>query len=260
MTSPAPVPPVVPRPLALVTGGAIRIGRAISLALAAAGYDLVVHTRRPGPPAEAIRAEIEALGARAHLVHCELADAEAVAGLLPACTRFGTVTLLVNNASEFHPDGAGTLEASLWDRHFAVNLRAPVFLAEAFAAQLPAGIEGAVVNLIDQRVLKPTPHYLSYSLTKQGLWAATRLLAQGLAPRVRVNAVAPGPTFPNNRQSGEDFARQGASVPLGRGPKPEEIAAAVLFLARTGSVTGQMLTVDGGQHLGWRTPDTEIPD
>ncbi|GAB4066079.1 SDR family oxidoreductase [Ancylobacter sonchi] len=260
MTSPAPLSSAAERPLALVTGGAVRIGRAISLALAATGYDLVVHTRRPGPEADTVRTEIEARGARAHLLHAELADAEAVAGLLPACARFGTVRLLVNNASEFHPDEVGSLAPALWDRHFAVNLRAPVFLAEALAAQLPADTGGAVVNLIDQRVLKPTPHYLSYSLTKQGLWAATRLLAQSLAPRVRVNAVAPGPTLANSRQSAEDFARQGAAVPLGRGPRPEEIAETVLFLARTESVTGQMLTVDGGQHLAWRTPDTEVPD
>lgn len=260
MTLPAPPSSAAARPLALVTGGAVRIGRAISLALAAAGYDLVIHTRRPGPAAEAACAEIEARGGRAHLLHADLSDADAVAGLLPACAAFGTLRLLVNNASEFHPDAAGALVLGLWDRHFAVNLRAPVFLAEAFAAQLPADRTGVVVNLIDQRVLKPTPHYLSYSLTKQGLWAATRLLAQGLAPRVRVNAVAPGPTLANIRQSPEDFARQGAAVPLGRGPRPEEIAEAVLFLARAESITGQLLTVDGGQHLAWQTPDTEVPD
>ncbi|MBS7545805.1 SDR family oxidoreductase [Ancylobacter oerskovii] len=260
MTLSAPQSPAAARPLALVTGAAVRIGRAISLALASAGYDLIVHTRHPGPAASSIGGEIEARGARAHLVHAELSDAAAVAALLPACARFGVVRLLVNNASEFHPDAAGSLSPELWNRHFAVNLRAPVFLAEAFAAQLPAGETGAVVNLIDQRVLKPTPHYLSYSLTKQGLWAATRLLAQSLAPRVRVNAVSPGPTFANSRQSLEDFARQSASVPLGRGPQPEEVAAAVLFLARAESVTGQMLTVDGGQHMAWQTPDTEVPD
>ena len=260
MLAPVIPSPEASRPIALVTGGAVRIGRAICLALAEAGYDLVVHTRHPGPAADAARDEIAARGARVHLVHAELSQAEAVAGLMPACAAFGVVRLLVNNASEFHPDGVGALDPARWDRHFAANLRAPVFLIEALAAQLPEGMRGAVVNLIDQRVLKPTPHYLSYSLTKQGLWAATRLLAQSLAPRIRVNAIAPGPTFPNMRQSAGDFARQGASVPLGRGPAPEEIAEAVLYLARAESVTGQMLAVDGGQHLAWRTPDTEVPD
>jgi NAD(P)-dependent dehydrogenase (short-subunit alcohol dehydrogenase family) len=259
----APPHPAAParRPVALITGGAVRIGRAISLRLAEAGYDIALHVRHAGPAGEATLAEIAALGARAALLPAELSDPAAVEALLPAAVEaLGPVSLLVNNASEFHPDAVETLDPAMWDRHFAVNLRAPAFLARALAGQMPAEERGCVINLIDQRVLKPTPHYLSYSLTKNGLWTLTRLLAQALAPRIRVNAVSPGPTFPNSRQSAEDFARQGAALPLGHGPTAEEIAEAVLYFAGAASVTGQMLTVDGGQHLAWQTPDTQIPE
>ena len=239
----------------------MRIGRAIALALARAGYDIALHVRQRDADAQSACAAIEACGARVALLQAELGDADAVATLMPAANAaLGTVRLLVNNASKFLPDEVGSLDPALWDRHFAVNLRAPVFLAEALAAQLGDDATGCVINLVDQRVLKPTPHYLSYSLTKNALWAATKLLAQGLAPRVRVNAVAPGPTLANARQSEEDFGRQRASMPLGHGPSPEEIADAVLFLAGARSITGQLLTVDGGQHLAWQTPDTQVPD
>lgn len=248
------------RPLALVTGGTVRIGHAIAMALADAGYDLVLHARREGPGMEAARAGLEQRGAQVHAIYGELADDQAVERLVPACAAHGTLRLLVNNASEFLPDEIGTLDVARWNRHFAVNLRAPVFLTQAFAAQLPESVRGCVINLIDQRVLKPTPHYFSYSLAKQALRAATELLAQSLAPSVRVNAVAPGPTLANVRQTPADFAEQSAAMPLGRGPTPGEIAEAVLYLARAESVTGQMLTVDGGQHLIWRTLDTRAPD
>lgn len=262
MASPSPSSVASPaRPVALVTGGAVRIGRVISLSLARAGYDLAIHVRRPRREDEEARAEVEALGARCIVLPAELADAAAVDALVPAArAALGPVTLLVNNASEFHPDAVESLDAQLWDRHFAVNLRAPAFLARALADQLPDKAQGSVINIVDQRVLKPTPLYLSYSLTKNGLWTQTRLLAQALAPRVRVNAVAPGPTYANIRQSAEDFARQGAMMPLGRGPSAQEVADAVLYLARAPSVTGQMIAVDGGQHISWRTPDTEIPE
>lgn len=246
------------RPVALVTGGAVRIGRAISLRLAAEGYDLALHVRRPGPDSEETQAALVAAGARVGVIAAELADADAVAGIVPAAVAaLGPLELLVNNASEFHPDGVDALDVALWDRHMAVNLRAPVFLAEAFAGQLAEGVKGAVVNIIDQRVLKPAPACFSYSLTKQALWGATRMLAQALAPRVRVNGVGPGPTLANLRQDADAFARQSGSVLLGRGPTPEEIAEAVVYLARADSVTGQMIAVDGGQHLAWRTPDVE---
>lgn len=247
------------RKVALVTGGAVRIGRAVTRALAAAGYDVAIHMRSARAECDEARAEVEAAGRRAALLYGELSDPADVARLVPeAMAALGPVRLLVNNASEFHPDAIGTLDAARWDRHLAVNLRAPVFLAEALANALPAGMSGAVVNIIDQRVLKPTPNYLSYAVAKSALWSATRMLAQGLAPRVRVNAVAPGPTLRSINQSVEDFARQHAAVALGRGPAPEEIAGAVVFLGEASSVTGQMLAVDGGQHLAWETEDTAV--
>ncbi|TCK28907.1 NAD(P)-dependent dehydrogenase (short-subunit alcohol dehydrogenase family) [Ancylobacter aquaticus] len=263
MTLPASPPapdrsPASARPVALVTGGAVRIGRAISLRLAEEGYDIALHVRRAGPAAEETRAAIRETGARAAVIVAELADAGAVDAVIPTVVAaLGPLSLLVNNASEFHPDTVEALDLAVWERHMAVNLRAPVQLARAFAAQLPEGASGAIVNLIDQRVLKPTPAYFSYSVTKEALWAATRMLAQALAPRVRVNGVGPGPTLANERQGADAFARQSASMLLGHGPSPEEIADAVAYLARASSVTGQMIAVDGGQHLAWRTPDVE---
>lgn len=244
------------REVALVTGGATRIGRAIVERLAAAGYAVAIHCHRSCAEAEELAAAIAGSGGRATVAAADLADLAALAGLVGAAgAALGPVTLLVNNASLFEPDCLATLEPGLWERHFAVNLRAPAFLARDMAAALPAEATGAIVNVLDQRVWKPTPHFFSYMLTKSALYTATRTMAQTLAPRIRVNAVGPGPTLGNARQSSEDFARQAAAVPLGRGPTPGELAEAVLFLAKARSVTGQMLAVDGGQHLAWQTPD-----
>jgi NAD(P)-dependent dehydrogenase (short-subunit alcohol dehydrogenase family) len=248
---PALSPP--PRPTALVTGGAQRIGRAIVLALARAGYAVAIHANRSQAAAEELRRDIVRDGGHAGVVAADLADHDAVLGLVPAAVAaIGPLTLLVNNAAEFEPDEIGHLDRDRFDRHFAVNLRAPLFLAQAFAAQAPAG--GAIVNLLDQRVYRPTPRFMSYGLAKSGLHVATTMLAQALAPRVRVNAVAPGPTLPNPRQDAEAFARYSAAMPLGHGPTPEEVADAVLFLARASNITGETIAVDGGQHIGWQTP------
>ena len=246
--APAPVPPA-----ALVTGGAQRVGRAIVLALARAGYAVAIHVRRAPVEADALRADIIGAGGRAAVVVGDLADHEAVVALVPkAAAAIGPLTLLVNNASEFESDAIEGLDRARFDRHFAVNLRAPVFLTAAFAAQAPAG--GSVVNLLDQRVLRPTPHFLSYGLAKSALYAATTTLAQALAPRLRVNAVAPGPTLPNPRQDADSFARYVGAMPLGHGPSPQEIADAVLFLAAAKNVTGVTIPVDGGQrHIAWQT-------
>jgi NAD(P)-dependent dehydrogenase (short-subunit alcohol dehydrogenase family) len=237
-----------PKPTALVTGGAQRIGRAIVLALARAGYAVAIHVRRSRSAAEELCAGIRHDGGRAEIVEGDLADHNAVEALVPQAARvLGRLTLLVNNASEFLPDEIGRLERAQFDRHFAINLRAPLFLAQAFAAQAPA--DAAIVNLLDQRVFRPTPRFLSYGLTKSGLHVATEMLAQALAPQIRVNAVAPGPTLPSPRQDAEAFARYCRAMPLGHGAKPEEIADAVLFLALAKSITGITLAVDGGQHL-----------
>jgi NAD(P)-dependent dehydrogenase (short-subunit alcohol dehydrogenase family) len=245
------------RPLAaLVTGGAQRIGRAIALALARTGYAVAVHARGSRAQADALCAEIAATGGRARSVLADLADHGAVLRLVTeAAEAVGPLTLLVNNAALFEPDEIGKLDRERFDRQFAVNLRAPLFLVQAFAAQAPEGADASVVNLLDQRVYKPTPHFLTYGLTKSALHTATTTLAQALAPRLRVNAVAPGPTLPSSRQDAAAFARQAQAVPLGRGPSPEEIADAVIFLAQARSVTGVTLAVDGGQRLAWQTPD-----
>jgi len=243
---------------ALVTGGARRIGAAIARALARAGYAVVLHANRSRADAEKLAQEIGAAGGRATVVLADLARHEAVAGLIPAAAAFGPLTLLVNNAGVFEPDDIATLEREKFDATFAVNLAAPLFLAQAFARQAPAG--SAIVNVLDQRVFKPTPRFLSYTLSKSALHAATVTLAQALAPRLRVNAVAPGPTLPSPRQSEREFAAQAASLLLGRGPTADEIAAAVVYLAGAASVTGMTIAVDGGQHLAWRTADSDVAE
>lgn len=242
--------------VALVTGGAKRIGRAISLRLGRAGYAVAIHGRGPSEEAEALRVELTANGGLAAIVTGDLADPAAVDRLIPqAREALGPVKLLVNNASVFLPDDVRRLDLATWERHFAVNLRAPTFLAAAFAAQVPPEAEGAVVNILDQRVWRPTPQSFSYTLTKAALHTATKTMAQALAPRIRVNAVGPGPTLMSTRQTPEDFARQVAALPLGTGPTPDDIAEAVLMLANARTVTGQMIAPDSGQHLAWETPD-----
>ncbi len=243
---------------ALVTGGARRIGAAIARALARAGYAVVLHANRSRADAEKLAQEIAEGGGRATVVLADLARHEAVAGLIPAAAAFGPLTLLVNNAGVFEADDIATLERAKFEDTFAVNLAAPLFLTQAFARQAPAG--SAIVNVLDQRVFKPTPRFLSYTLSKSALHAATVTLAQALAPGLRVNAVAPGPTLPSPRQSEREFAAQAASLLLGRGPTAEEIAAAVVYLAGAASVTGVTIAVDGGQHLAWRTADSDVAE
>lgn len=246
---------------ALVTGGARRIGRAIVERLAGAGYSVAIHYNRSHEDAETLRRTLGDTGGRAVVIEADLADPDKIALVLAqARATLGPITLLVNNASVFEPDDIRSVDAALWERHFAVNLRGPVLLARDFARQLPAASRGAIVNVIDQRVFRPTPHFLSYTLSKSALLTATQTLAQALAPRIRVNAVGPGPTLASRRQDPSEFARQGAALPLGHGPHPEEIADAVLFLANATSVTGQMLAVDGGQHLAWQTPDVLVSE
>jgi NAD(P)-dependent dehydrogenase (short-subunit alcohol dehydrogenase family) len=245
---------------ALITGAGRRIGRAIALALAQAGYAVVLHAHRSRAEAEKLASEIVSAGGRAAVVLADLADGGAVRGLMPAAAAFGPLTLLVNNASQFDEDEIGSLERARFELTLAVNLTAPVFLAQAFAAQALDDAGASIVNIVDQRVLKPTPRFFSYTVSKSALASATVTLAQALAPKLRVNAVAPGPTLPSPRQTAEQFARQAAAVPLQRGPTPENIAAAVVYLAQAKSVTGTVIAVDGGQHLAWRTADSDIEE
>ena len=245
------VPAAIPR-TALVTGGARRLGRAAVLALADAGFAVAVHCRSSRDEAEAAAEAARTRGVRACVLPADLADEAAVTALLPAAeAELGPVGVLVNNASAFERDEWHDATRAGWDAHMEPNLRAPFVLTQAFARALPDAAEGCVVNLLDQRVWSLTPHFMSYTVSKAALWALTRTMALALAPRIRVNAVGPGPALPSARQTAEGFARQAASVPLGRGTSPEEVARAILAILALPSLTGQMLALDGGQHLQW---------
>lgn len=239
---------------ALVTGGAKRIGRAICLELAVAGFDIAVHHHTSHDEAAGLVREIEGLGRKAVALSADLRDVVATHELVgQAAEALGPLAVLVNNASVFEDDRLDTITGDSWDAHLDTNLRAPVLLAQVFARQAPEG--SAIVNILDQRVLKPDPRFFSYALSKAALWHATRTMAQALAPRIRVNGVGPGPTLPSVHQTDEDFAAEAAAVPLQRAGSPEAVAATVRWLVDAGLVTGQMIAVDGGQHLAWKTPD-----
>lgn len=240
----------------LVTGGAKRIGRAIVEDLSAHGFGVAIHCNRARADADDLAQSINASGGRAVVVQADLADMESVDGLIAAAEAvLGPITLLVNNASVFEGDSVTDFGWAAWDRHFALHVKAPALLAKNFAAALPEGTEGLIVNMVDQRVLKPTPLYFSYSLSKAALWAATRTMAQALAPRIRVNAIGPGPTLPSSRQDDAAFAAQLDGLILKHGPSLAEFGATIRYLWQATSITGQMIALDGGQHLAWQTPD-----
>jgi NAD(P)-dependent dehydrogenase (short-subunit alcohol dehydrogenase family) len=243
---------------ALVTGAAARLGRAQALALAERGLAVAVHVNKSVADGEALVAEIVARGGRAAIVVGDLADPTMVDRIFDeALAAIGPVGVVVNNASLFDEDTAQDFKAEAFDRHMAVNLHAPVRLARRLAQSLPAGRHGLVVNLIDQRVWKLAPTFFTYTLSKSALWTATRTLAQALAPNVRVNAIGPGPTLRNARQGPDDFAAQCKATLLETGASPADIAHALCYLLEARAVTGQMIAVDAGQHLIWRTPDIE---
>ena len=241
----------------LVTGAARRIGLALAEGFAMDGRPVVLHASPRSMPAAATAARaLWAHGARAEIVEADLADAAEARGLIErAESAFGPLTLLVNNASVFEPDGAHDFSLEVYERQMAINLRAPLLLTQSFAARLPRDVEGAVVNVIDQRVWRLTPRYFTYTLTKSALWTATRTMAQAFAPNIRVNAVGPGPVLPNEKFGEASFAAEVAGVPLGRPADLSEVVEAVMYLAQARNVTGQMIAVDSGQHLAWRTPD-----
>ena len=252
MTVTANIPACIPR-AALVTGAAQRIGRAIALALAEAGFDVAVHCHSSRDAGAATCEAIRRLGRRATLLQADLADEAATQALLPRATSvLGPIGVLVNNACPFERDEWQDATRASWDAHIEPGLRAPFVLMQHFARVLPADAEGAVINMLDQRVWSITPHFISYTVAKAGLWALTQSMALALAPRIRVNGIGPGPALPNTRQSEEQFVRQSASVPLRRGTTPEEIARAVLAILALPAMTGQMLALDGGQHLQWQ--------
>jgi NAD(P)-dependent dehydrogenase (short-subunit alcohol dehydrogenase family) len=241
----------IPR-TALVTGGAQRLGHAIALELARLGFDVAIHFNTSRPEAEATCAQVQALGGRAVLLQADLEDEAQVERLIPQATdSLGLVGVLVNNASRFDRDEWHDASRLSWDAHMEANLRAPFVLIQAFARALAPDAEGVVINMIDQRVWSLTPHFVSYTVSKAGLWALTQTMALALAPRIRVNAIGPGPALPSPRQTDAQFARQAASVPLGHGTSPAEIAHAVSMILGLPAMTGQMIALDGGQHLQW---------
>lgn len=247
----------------LITGAGKRIGRALALDFAHNGWHVAVHYHTSRDAAESLATEIRALGRNAIAVPCDLGDSHAVRNLLPQCiAALGPVTCLINNASEFRFDSITDLSPESWDLHLNINLKAPVFLAKALADHLSAlpnsagqapvrPLQGNIINIIDQRVWNLTPEFFSYTVSKAGLWSATRMLAQALAPRVRVNAIGPGPVLQSIHQTPEDFAREVSSTLLERGTTPDEIAQAIRFILGASAMTGQMVALDGGQHLAW---------
>jgi NAD(P)-dependent dehydrogenase (short-subunit alcohol dehydrogenase family) len=243
----------------LVTGGAKRLGRALALDLARHGWQIALHYNLSEKEARATAADAATAGVKVALLKADLARENQTATLVErAVAELGPLTALINSASLFENDDWYSVTRESWDAHMETNLRAPFVLSQSFARQVPREGSGAIVNIIDQRVLKPTPQFLSYSLSKAGLHWLTTTLAQALAPRVRVNAIGPGPTIINPRQSQADFARQCESTVLGRGAEPQDVCDGVRYLLEAQAVTGQMIAVDGGQHLIWQTPDVGV--
>ena len=257
----AAISPAIPR-AALVTGGAQRIGRAIAVALAEAGFDVAVHCHSSRAAGAATCDDIQRLGRRAVVLQADLAQEAQAAALLPQATAaLGPIGVLVNNASRFERDEWHDATRASWDAHLEPNLRAPFVLMQTFARLLPDTAQGAIVNLLDERVWSITPNFVSYTVSKAALWALTQSMALALAPRIRVNGIGPGPSLPNARQTQEQFERQAQSVPLRHGAGPEEIGRAAVAILALPSMTGQMLALDGGQHLQWSAgPSTPPPE
>jgi NAD(P)-dependent dehydrogenase (short-subunit alcohol dehydrogenase family) len=238
-------------PVALVTGGARRIGRAIVEDLVRHGFAVAIHYRESHDDAAELETGIVRAGGKVVCVQGDLGDFSVLEKIVAdAAKALGPLTLLVNNASIFEKDSAGTLEPGLWQRQMTVNLAAPVFLAQAFARQLPDGVEGNIVNMLDQRVFRPSPRYFSYQISKSALHVATEMLALALAPRIRVNGIAPGPVLPSAHQTAEAFQQLAGSTPLAHATNLGDFGRAVRFLVETKSITGQVIALDDGQHLG----------
>lgn len=239
-------------PVVLITGAAQRIGRQLALSLASAGWDIAVHYNNSATAARQTVQDVRALGRRAEAFAAPLTDHQATTALLPAVqAAMGPVGVLINNASLFENDRVTDATLDSWQAHMDANLRAPFFLSQAFAAQLPEGVQGNVINILDQRVWNLTPYFASYTVSKAGLWTLTQTMAMEFGNRIRVNAIGPGPVLANTRQSAEQFQKQWESTLLKRGAEPDEIADGVKFILSAKSMTGQMIALDGGQHLPW---------
>jgi NAD(P)-dependent dehydrogenase (short-subunit alcohol dehydrogenase family) len=240
----------------LVTGGARRIGRAIVEDLAHHGFGVAIHCNRSSAEGEVLATSIRAAGGIAAVVEADLMDMDQVEKLVAAAeAAIGPLSIVVNNASIFENDSVADFTWHGWDAHFDIHVKAPVALARALAEAIPADGEGLVVNIADQRVLRPTPRYFTYALSKSVMWSATVTMAQALAPRIRVNAIGPGPALASIRQQQDDFDSQVGGLLMRRGPALEEFGATIRYLWQIRSITGQMIALDGGQHLAWETPD-----
>lgn len=251
---------------ALVTGAGARLGQAMSLYLGRRGYDVAVHYSSSETGANETVAQLQGMGRKAIALQADLLDEDETHALLPAAANAlgGPITCLINNASIFEYDSISSATRESWDRHIGSNLRAPFILTQALAAQAPKAARdengepvarALIINMLDQRIHKLTPEFMTYTIAKMGLWALTQTSAQALAPHVRVNGIGPGPTLQGHRQSEAHFANQRAATILERGANASDITAALGFFLDSAAVTGQMICVDGGQHLGWKTPD-----
>ena len=239
----------------LITGAARRIGRDIACHLAGLGWNVAVHYRKSKSDAIELRSQLETYGVKSEICAADLSNEAEVEHLFEKATKaLGPVTCLINNASVFEEDTTTTVTRDLWDRHMEVNLRAPFVLSQNLANQLPDEIFGSIINIVDQRVWNPTPYFTSYTLSKMALWDMTQVLAKSLAPRIRVNAIGPGPTLQSVHQSEADFAAEVAAVPLKRDVSPADISRGVQFILESPTMTGQMIALDSGQHLGWLPP------
>ena len=243
--------------VALITGAAHRIGKAIALHLAAEGYQIAIHCNTSISEAGEVAAAIENAGGKAAVFPANLRHEDETRALIGNVEdHFGSpVEVLVNNASIFEHDTAKDASTENWKRHMGTNLLAPFQLSQEMAARLPKGVNGNIINLIDQRVLRLSPAFFTYTLSKSALWTMTQTLAMEFAPRIRVNGIGPGPTLQSSHQSEDTFRNEAENVPLGRGPELDEIAKTISYIINTPSLTGQMMALDGGQHLAWQTPD-----
>jgi len=248
------------KPAILVTGAADRLGAEIARGLAANGFLPIIHYNSAEAEARDLAAELDASGCPSPIIKADLLNREARSGLISAASKLvGPLKGLINNASIFEHDSIETLAEDFWDMHFRIHAETPVFLARDFAAQLPEKTRGNIINIIDQRVWRAAPASFSYHLSKSVLWTATQTLAQSFAPAIRVNAVGPGPILPEAGQSVEDFHARGRLAPLGEASAPHDAVAAVVFLLKTPSVTGQMIAIDGGEHIDWPPHRSKTP-
>lgn len=243
------------QPVALITGGAKRLGAAIAEDIARHGFQVAIHYNGSKDEAEDFVSQLQDNGLQAKAFQCDLLNTNLNTFMQLITDEMGPVTLLVNNSSIFLADGIGHFDEKIWDNHFNLHVKVPVMLANAMHKFLPLEQKGLIVNMIDQRVLKLNPNFISYTLSKAALWTATQTLAQALAPRIRVNAIGPGPSLKSPRQSEEDFDKQCHALLLAHGPQLSEFGATIRYLWQTQSITGQMIALDGGQHLAWQTPD-----